>query len=61
MRLNDAVHDVTGEIFRDGWSRIRGSMQGLQASRQRQLVRAAAGHRPPECERSRNVRAISDR
>jgi type IV secretion system T-DNA border endonuclease VirD2 len=45
MRLNDAVHDVTGEIFRDGWSRIRGSMQGLQASRQRQLVRAAAGHR----------------
>ena len=45
MRLNDAVHDVTGEIFRDGWSRIRGSMQGLQASRQKQLVRAAAGHR----------------
>jgi type IV secretion system T-DNA border endonuclease VirD2 len=45
MRLNDAVHDVTGEIFRDGWSRIRGSMQGLQAGRQRQLVRAAAGHR----------------
>ncbi|SPJ31316.1 relaxase/mobilization nuclease domain-containing protein [Falsiruegeria mediterranea] len=45
MRLNDAVHDVTGEIFRDGWSRIRGSMQGLQAARQRQLVRAAAGHR----------------
>ena len=45
MRLNDAVHDVTGEIFRDGWSRIRGSIQGLQASRQRQLVRAAAGHR----------------
>lgn len=46
MRLNDAVHDVTGEVFRDGWSRIRGSMQGLQAARQRQLVRAAAGHRP---------------
>ena len=45
MRLNDAVHDVTGEIFRDGWSRIRGSMQGLQAARQKQLVRAAAGHR----------------
>ncbi|MAB06119.1 MAG: hypothetical protein CML50_08890 [Rhodobacteraceae bacterium] len=45
MRLNDAVHDVTGEIFRDGWSRIRGSMQGLQAGRQKQLVRAAAGHR----------------
>lgn len=45
MRLNDAVHDVTGEIFREGWSRIRGSRQGLQAFRQRQLVRAAAGHR----------------
>lgn len=45
MRLNDAVLDVTGEIFRDGWSRIRGSSQGLQAGRQRQLVRAAAGHR----------------
>ena len=45
MRLNDAVHDVTGEIFRDGWSRIRGSMHGLQAARQKQLVRAAAGHR----------------
>ena len=45
MRLNDAVHDVTGEIFRDGWSRIRGSMQGLQVARQKQLVRAAAGHR----------------
>ncbi|SEJ81722.1 T-DNA border endonuclease virD2 [Marinovum algicola] len=45
MRLNDAVHDVTGEIFRDGWSRIRGSMQGLHVSKQKQLVRAAAGHR----------------
>jgi len=45
MRLNDAVDAVTGEIFRDGWSRIRGSMQGLHASRQKQLVRAAAGHR----------------
>jgi len=44
MRLNDAVDAVTGEIFRDGWSRIRGSMQGMQASRQKQLVRAAAGH-----------------
>ncbi|RKF12316.1 endonuclease [Roseovarius spongiae] len=45
MRLNDAVDAVTGEVFRDGWSRIRGSMQGLQAARQKQLVRAAAGHR----------------
>ena len=45
MRLNDAVDAVTGEIFRDGWSRIRGSMQGLHTSKQKQLVRAAAGHR----------------
>ncbi|MEY8828809.1 relaxase/mobilization nuclease domain-containing protein [Sedimentitalea sp. XS_ASV28] len=45
MRLNDAVHNVTGEVFRDGWSRIRGSMQGLHVSNQKQLVRAAAGHR----------------
>lgn len=45
MRLNDAVDAVTGEVFQDGWSRIRGSMQGLHASRQKQLVRAAAGHR----------------
>jgi type IV secretion system T-DNA border endonuclease VirD2 len=46
MRLNDAVDAVTGEVFRDGWSRIRGSMQGLHVAKQRQLVRAAAGHRP---------------
>ncbi|CUH86038.1 type IV secretion system T-DNA border endonuclease VirD2 [Thalassovita mediterranea] len=46
MRLNDAVHAVTGEVFRDGWSRIRGSMQGLHVAKQKQLVRAAAGHRP---------------
>jgi type IV secretion system T-DNA border endonuclease VirD2 len=46
MRLNDAVHDVTGEVFRDGWSRIRGSMQGLHVAKQAQLMRAAAGHRP---------------
>ena len=51
MRLNDgaraaaAVHDVTGEVFRDGWSRIRGSMQGLHVTKHRQLIRAAAGHR----------------
>ncbi len=45
MRLNDAVDAVTGEVFQDGWSRIRGSMQGLHVSKQRQLVRAAAGHR----------------
>lgn len=46
MRLNDAVHAVTGEVFRDGWSRVRGSMQGLHVAKQTQLVRAAAGHRP---------------
>ncbi len=46
MRLNDAVDAVTGEVFRDGWSRIRGSMQGLHVAKQGQLVRAAAGHRP---------------
>ena len=46
MRLNDAVDAVTGEVFRDGWSRIRGSMQGLHVAKQSQLVRAASGHRP---------------
>ncbi len=46
MRLNDAVHAVTGEVFRDGWSRVRGSMQGLHVAKQSQLARAAAGHRP---------------
>ncbi|NNL36362.1 MAG: endonuclease, partial [Silicimonas sp.] len=45
MRLNDAVDAVTGEVFRDGWSRIRGSMQGLHVAKQKQLTRAAAGHR----------------
>ena len=45
MRLNDAVASVTGEVFQDGWSRIRGSMQGLHVSKQKQMVRAAAGHR----------------
>ncbi|KZY29834.1 endonuclease [Roseovarius sp. HI0049] len=45
MQLNDAVDAVTGEVFRDGWSRIRGSMQGLHVARQRQLLRAASGHR----------------
>ncbi|MFD1753084.1 relaxase/mobilization nuclease domain-containing protein [Salipiger marinus] len=46
MRLNDAVHAVTGEVFQDGWSRVRGSMQGLHVAKQTQLTRAAAGHRP---------------
>ena len=45
MPRSDAVEAVTGEIFREGWSRIRGSMRGLHVSKQKQLVRAAAGHR----------------
>ena len=45
MPQSNAVDAVSGEVFRDGWSRIRGSMQGLHASRQKQLIRAAAGHR----------------
>ncbi|MEM7211800.1 MAG: relaxase/mobilization nuclease domain-containing protein [Pseudomonadota bacterium] len=45
MPLNDAVDAVTGEVLRDGWSRIRGSMQGLHVAKQKQLIRAAAGHR----------------
>ncbi|MEP4627120.1 MAG: relaxase/mobilization nuclease domain-containing protein [Tateyamaria sp.] len=44
MQRNDAVGVVTGEIFQGGWSRIRGSMQGLHVSKQKQMVRAAAGH-----------------
>jgi len=45
MQQNDAVDAVTGEIFKDGWSRIRGSMRGLHVAKQKQMVRAAAGHR----------------
>jgi len=45
MPRSDAVEAVTGEIFRDGWSRIRGSMQGLQTAKYRQFIRASAGHR----------------
>jgi len=44
MPRSDAVALVTGEIFREGWSRIRGSMQGL-GTRRAQMVRAAYGHR----------------
>jgi len=47
MRLNDAVDAVTGEVFRDGWSRVRGSMQGLHVAKQKQLMRAAAGEPIP--------------
>ncbi|MEE4212500.1 MAG: hypothetical protein V2I43_24915, partial [Parvularcula sp.] len=44
MAWSDAVTAVTGEVFREGWSKIRGSTQGL-GSKQRQMVRAARGHR----------------
>ena len=44
MARSDAVTAVTGEVFREGWSKIRGSTQGL-GSKQRQMVRAARGHR----------------
>ncbi|RLJ36227.1 relaxase/mobilization nuclease-like protein [Litoreibacter meonggei] len=44
MARNDAVSAVTGEIFREGWSKVRGSMQGLGQKRP-QMVRAAKGHR----------------
>ena len=44
MARNDAVQSVTGEIFREGWSRVRGSMQGLNAKKP-QMIRAAKGHR----------------
>lgn len=44
MVRSDAVQAVTGEIFREGWSRVRGSTQGLGQKRQ-QMVRAAFGHR----------------
>jgi hypothetical protein len=44
MVRSDAVSSVTGEIFSEGWSRVRGSMQGLGSKRQ-QMTRAAKGHR----------------
>jgi len=43
MARNDAVKAITGEIFEDGWSRVRGSMQGL-GERRKQMVRAARGN-----------------
>lgn len=44
MARSNAVAAVTGELFQDGWSRVRGSMQGLGQKRQ-QMMRAAKGHR----------------
>ena len=32
MQRNDAVTAVTGEIFREGWSKVRGSMRGWAQS-----------------------------
>jgi len=46
MRLNGGVQAVTGGGCREGWRRVRGSMQGLHVAKQNQLTRAAAGHRP---------------
>jgi len=45
LARNSAVEAVTGEIFREGWDRIRGSMQGLNSKKHGQLYRAARGHR----------------
>ncbi|RLJ40663.1 relaxase/mobilization nuclease-like protein [Litoreibacter meonggei] len=45
MARNSAVEAVTGEVFREGWDRVRGSMQGLNSKRAGQLYRAARGHR----------------
>lgn len=45
MARNSAVEAVTGEVFREGWDRIRGSMQGLGSKGAGQLYRAARGHR----------------
>jgi type IV secretion system T-DNA border endonuclease VirD2 len=45
MARNSAVEAVTGVIFREGWDRIRGSMQGLNSKKHLQLFRAARGHR----------------
>ncbi|MRU17115.1 endonuclease, partial [Roseovarius sp. A21] len=42
----DAVSAVTGDLFAEGWSRVRGSMQGLTGEPKRlQMARAARGHR----------------
>ncbi|KAF0674890.1 relaxase/mobilization nuclease domain-containing protein [Profundibacterium mesophilum] len=42
----DAVSAVTGDLFDEGWSRVRGSMQGLTGEPKRlQMARAARGHR----------------
>ena len=45
MARNGAVEAVTGEVFREGWDRVRGSKQGLNSKKHGQLYRAARGHR----------------
>ena len=45
MARNDAVSAVSGELFREGWSKIKGGA-GAQARRQKQITRAARGHSP---------------
>ena len=45
LARNSAVEAVTGEVFREGWDRVRGSMQGLNSKKAGQLYRAARGHR----------------
>jgi len=45
LARNSAVEAVTGEIFCEGWDRVRGSMQGLNSKKHAQLYRAARGHR----------------
>lgn len=45
MARSSAVEIVTGEVFREGWDRVRGSMQGLNTKKHAQLYRAARGHR----------------
>lgn len=44
MARSDAVSAVSGELFEKGWSKVRGSMQGLHQQR-KQMFRAAKGHR----------------
>lgn len=44
MAKNSAVDAVSGQIFREGWSKVRGSMQGL-GSKPSQMARAAKGSR----------------
>lgn len=44
MARTDAVAAVSGVLFEEGWSRLRGSPHGLH--RRRQMTRAGMGHAP---------------